>query len=92
MTHGSQRPDRSTWAAGGGAILGFGVGLFFLQHSALAFLGSLLGGLELGLIITALISARLRPAPADPMTNGAAPSAPPTDDARGPGAAARDPM
>ena len=63
MNHDSQRTDRSTWATGGGVILGLGVGLFFLQHSALAFVGSLLGGLGLGLIVTALISARRRPAP-----------------------------
>ncbi len=49
-------PDKSTWAIGGGLLLGLGVGLFFLQTSALAFLGCLLGGLGLGLMVTALIS------------------------------------
>lgn len=49
--------DRSTWAIGGGTILGLGVGLFFLQQSALAFVGSLLGGLGVGLIVTAVLSA-----------------------------------
>ena len=58
MTEGDTRTDRSTWATGGGVILGLGVGLFFLQHSALAFVGSLLGGLGLGLIVTAIISSR----------------------------------
>jgi hypothetical protein len=58
MTDGNKQTDRSTWATGGGVILGLGVGLFFLQHSALAFVGSLLGGLGLGLIITAIISGR----------------------------------
>jgi hypothetical protein len=58
MTDGDKRTDRSTWTIGGGVILGLGVGLFFLPHSALAFVGSLLGGLGLGLMITAIISSR----------------------------------
>jgi hypothetical protein len=58
MTENSNRSDRSTWATGGGVVLGLGVGLFFLQQSALAFVGSLLGGLGLGLIITAILSSR----------------------------------
>ncbi len=48
--------DKSTWATGGGLLLGLGVGFFFLKVSVFAFIGSLLGGLGLGLIITALIS------------------------------------
>lgn len=55
---GARTSDKSSWAIGGGTILGLGVGLFFLQQSALAFVGSLLGGLGLGLIITAVLSAR----------------------------------
>jgi hypothetical protein len=58
MIESSKQADRSTWATGGGAILGLGVGLFFLQKSALAFVGRLLGGLGLGLIITAVLSSR----------------------------------
>lgn len=52
--------DKSTWAVGGGAMLGLGVGLFFLQQSALAFVGSLLGGLGVGLIITAILAGARR--------------------------------
>ena len=48
--------DKSTWAVGGGLMLGLGVGFFFLPESALAFVGSLLAGLGLGLIIAAIIS------------------------------------
>jgi len=48
--------DKSNWAIGGGVLLGLGVGLFFLKESPLAFVGSLIGGLGLGLIITAIIS------------------------------------
>jgi len=50
------KDDKSTWATGGGLLLGLGVGFFFLRENALAFVGSLLGGLGLGLIITSLIS------------------------------------
>ena len=48
--------DKSSWAVGGGLMLGLGVGFFFLPESALAFVGSLLAGLGLGLIIAAIIS------------------------------------
>ncbi len=50
--------DRSTWATGGGIILGIGVGFFFLPISTMAFVGSIMAGLGIGLIITALISKR----------------------------------
>jgi hypothetical protein len=50
--------DKSTWATGGGLLLGLGVGFFFLQASVLAFVGCLLGGLGLGLILTAIIGGR----------------------------------
>jgi len=49
--------DRSNWAIGGGVILGVGVGFFYLQASALAFVGCILTGLGIGLIITSIISA-----------------------------------
>jgi len=49
--------DKSTWAIGGGLLIGIGVGFFFLPTSALAFVGSMLAGLGIGLVITALISA-----------------------------------
>jgi len=48
--------DKSTWAIGGGVIMGTGVGFFFLHTSALAFVGSILIGLGIGLVITAIIS------------------------------------
>jgi hypothetical protein len=48
--------DKSTWAIGGGVLLGLGVGFFFLQASALAFVGSIIGGLGIGLIVTSIIS------------------------------------
>ena len=50
--------DKSTWAIGGGLLLGLGVGFFFLQQSTLAFVGSMIGGLGLGLLVTSIISSR----------------------------------
>jgi hypothetical protein len=58
MSDSNTQVDRSTWAIGGGVILGLGVGLFVLQSSALAFVGSLIGGLGLGLMVTAILSSR----------------------------------
>jgi hypothetical protein len=52
----NKKDDRSTWAIGGGFLLGMGVGFFFLKESALAFVGSMLIGLGLGLMITSIIS------------------------------------
>ena len=48
--------DKSTWAIGGGVLLGVGVGFFFLQESVFAFVGSILGGLGLGLMVTSIMS------------------------------------
>jgi hypothetical protein len=54
----NKEEDKSTWAIGGGLLLGLGVGLFFLQQSALAFVGSMIGGLGLGLLVTSILSSR----------------------------------
>ena len=51
-----KKNDKSTWAIGGGLLIGIGVGFFFLQKSPLAFVGCILAGLGLGLVITALLS------------------------------------
>ena len=48
--------DKSTWAIGGGVLLGLGVGFFFLHQSALYFTGCLLAGLGVGLFVTAILS------------------------------------
>jgi hypothetical protein len=48
--------DKSSWAIGGGLIAGIGIGFFYLQQSALAFVGCILAGLGIGLVITAVIS------------------------------------
>lgn len=56
MNMGCCISDRSTWAIGGGVLLGLGVGLIVLPFSALAFVGSLVAGIGIGLIITAILS------------------------------------
>ena len=56
MNNNDTRHDKSSWAIGGGVLLGLGVGFFFLDRSALYFLGSLIAGLGLGLIAAAIIS------------------------------------
>ncbi len=48
--------DKSTWAIGGGVLMGVGAGFFFLQTSPLLFVGCILLGLGLGLIATSIIS------------------------------------
>jgi hypothetical protein len=48
--------DRSTWAIGGGVLLGVGAGFFFLQESVFAFVGCVVGGLGLGLLVTSILS------------------------------------
>jgi len=53
-----KKEDKRTWAVGGGLLVATGIGFFFLQASALAFVGSILAGLGLGLLITAIIASR----------------------------------
>jgi hypothetical protein len=56
MDNTNKKDDKSTWAIGGGLLLGMGVGFFFLKESVLAFIGSMFIGLGLGLMITSIIS------------------------------------
>jgi F0F1-type ATP synthase assembly protein I len=48
--------DKSTWAIGGGVLVGIGVGFFFLEASPMAFVGCTLAGLGFGLMVTSIIS------------------------------------
>ena len=52
----NKKEDKSTWAIGGGVIVGLGVGFFFLTQSPLYFVGSMMSGLGLGIIVSAIIS------------------------------------
>jgi len=58
MHETNKKEDRSTWAIGGGVLLGIGIGFFFLRQSPLIFVGCILAGLGLGLLITSIISSR----------------------------------
>lgn len=58
MAETNKNEDRSTWAIGGGVLMGLGVGFFFLQQSALIFVGCLILGLGLGLMVTTIISSK----------------------------------
>lgn len=47
---------KMTYAIGGGTFLGFGVGFFYLITSILVFIGCLLTGFGLGLILASFFS------------------------------------
>jgi len=44
---------KGSYAIGGGVLLGLGIG-FFMLPNALAFVGCLVGGIGLGLVLTAI--------------------------------------
>ncbi len=56
MEEKSKKDDKSDWAIGGGLLMGIGAGFFFLRESPLAFVGCILLGLGLGLMVTSIIS------------------------------------
>ena len=58
---GGIHKDKSNWAIGGGLLTGLGAGLCFLEMSALVFVGSIIAGLGVGLVIAAVISSRNSP-------------------------------
>ena len=53
MNQVSKSHNMGAWAVAGGLMLGLGVGFFFLQTSALYFVGCILGGIGLGLLVAA---------------------------------------
>lgn len=48
--------DKSSWAVGGGTMIGLGVGFFFLEQSALYFVGCILLGIGVGLLVSSFLS------------------------------------
>lgn len=56
MDKKNKNDDKSTWAIGGGVLIGIGAGFFFLKANPLAFVACILIGIGLGLVITAIIS------------------------------------
>ena len=55
MESTKKKDDKSTWAIGGGVMMGVGAGFFFLRESPLLFVGCILFGIGLGLIVTSII-------------------------------------
>ncbi|GIK42939.1 MAG: hypothetical protein BroJett011_67720 [Chloroflexota bacterium] len=56
MNNINKKNDKSAWLIGGTTLIGLGVGLIFLQGSALLFVASILIGIGVGLVITSSIS------------------------------------
>jgi hypothetical protein len=56
MSDEFQKIDKSTWAIGGGVLIGVGAGFFFLRENPLAFVACILMGIGLGLMVTSIIA------------------------------------
>jgi len=62
MNENNDLKDKTTWATGGGLMLGLGVGFFFFPQSVFgatsvfAFIGCIMGGIGLGLILSSILS------------------------------------
>jgi len=56
MDKSNKKEDRSTWAIGGGVLIGVGVGIFYIRTYPLGIVAFTLMGIGLGLIITSIIS------------------------------------
>ncbi len=54
----TKKGDISSWAVGGGLMLGLGVGFFFLTTNVFAFVGCILAGIGLGLVIAPMLSCK----------------------------------
>lgn len=55
MATEDKKKSKSGWATGGGAMIGIGVGFFLLPINSLYFVGAVMLGIGLGLIIDAII-------------------------------------
>jgi len=56
MDKPNKKEDKSTWAIGGGVLIGVGVGIFYIRTYPLGIVAFTLMGIGLGLIITSIIS------------------------------------
>ena len=56
MDNSNKKNDKSTWAIGGGVLIGVGVGIFYIRTYPLGIVAFTLIGIGLGLLIAALIS------------------------------------
>ena len=53
----AENNNKDSWAIGGGILAGVGYGFFYIQTAPLVFVGSIIIGLGIGLIITAILAA-----------------------------------
>ena len=56
MDNSNKKNDKSTWAIGGGVLIGVGAGIFYIKTYPLGMPAFILIGIGLGLIITSIIS------------------------------------
>ncbi|MBA7501332.1 hypothetical protein ES704_04094 [subsurface metagenome] len=56
MDKTNKKEDKSTWAIGGGVLIGVGAGIFYIKTYPLGIVAFTLIGIGLGLIITSIIS------------------------------------
>jgi len=56
MDNSNKKEDKSTWAIGGGVLIGVGAGIFFIRTYPLGIVAFTLIGIGVGLIITSIIS------------------------------------
>jgi len=56
MDNTNKKEDKSTWAIGGGVLIGVGAGIFYIKTYPLGIVAFTLIGIGLGLIITSIIS------------------------------------
>jgi len=56
MDKTNKKDDKSTWAIGGGVLIGVGVGIFYIKTYPLGMPAFILIGIGVGLIITSIIS------------------------------------
>jgi len=56
MDKSNKKEDKSTWAIGGGVLIGVGAGIFYIKTYPLGIVAFTLIGIGLGLIITSIIS------------------------------------
>ena len=56
MDKTNKKEDKSTWAIGGGVLIGVGAGIFYIKTYPLGIVAFTLIGIGLGLIIASIIS------------------------------------
>jgi F0F1-type ATP synthase assembly protein I len=49
------KKSKSSWATGGGLLIGLGIGFFLIRMNPLAFVGCIIIGLGFGLTLTAIL-------------------------------------